>query len=117
MSREPLAYQAEDIWPGGCIFRLSGTLRGSQASYDFQEAAREKLGSGTTRVVIDLSGVAMVDSTGIGIIATLITAAKETGGRIGLAGSTRRVEQLLQLVHLLDFVEHGPDAAEVLARL
>jgi anti-anti-sigma factor len=117
MSRDTLTYHLEEAAPDACVFHLSGMLRGSQASYDFQEAARDRLDEGTKRVVIDLSKVTMLDSTGIGIIATLITAAKEAGGRIGVAGATRRTEQLLQLVHILDFVAYGPDAASVLAKL
>lgn len=53
-----------------------------------------------TGVVLDLTRVAMIDSTGLGLLLTTERSARTRGGRVVLAGVGARVRQLLHLVKL-----------------
>ena len=67
--------------------------------------------SDTKRVVLDLSDVVAMDSTGLGTLVGLYTSAKGAGCELQLLNIGKRVRELLGLTHLLDVFtvigEHG----------
>ncbi len=53
------------------------------------------------KLVLNLSGVAYIDSAGLGTLVSLYTTARNSGGSIKLANLTRRVGDLLQVTKLV----------------
>jgi len=62
-----------------------------------RDALRQAEASEPGVITIDLSQVAFMDSTGLGVLIGALNRAQERGGRIVLAGPTTRVLRLLAL--------------------
>jgi anti-anti-sigma factor len=81
---------------------------------DFAEAAAALIGSGETRLVLDLSPVNYVDSATIGCVMDLFRQAQAAGGTLKLSGLQKRVETMLTMTGAHNFIEvHRDEAAAV----
>lgn len=65
----------------------------------FKEAMREQTDEGPNRVILDLSGVEFIDSSGLGAI---VAAMKQlgTGRKLDLAGLTPTVDKVFRLTRM-----------------
>jgi anti-sigma B factor antagonist len=70
-----------------------------------QQAIEEALANGDTRLVIDLTEVPMIDSSGIGILVRFLASAKRSGGSLKLVQPCKFVLQTLRLVGILNLFE------------
>lgn len=95
------------------VVQLRGQLRMGAAVDSLRQAMEESVGSGDTRIVINLSEVPMIDSTGIGLLVRLLTSAKQRGGNVKLLQPSKFAIQTLRLVGVLNLFEvyDGEDAA------
>jgi len=82
------------------IWRLSGKMVGGSCCYEFLETVRENVEHGQTHPILDLSGVALANSTGLGVMASIFNAAKEAGGGMLLVGVNDRIRSVLKVIHL-----------------
>jgi anti-anti-sigma factor len=83
------------------ILRMTGQFRtGLDAGY-LRAKADEIKAIKTKHVVVDLTGVSAIGSSGIGFLVGLYTScARKTGGRFVLAGANARVREAFVLTHL-----------------
>lgn len=102
---------------GGNVFilRCQGRIvRGHEAGA-FRTRALHLL-EATSKIVVDLKGVEHIDSTGIGILAGLLTSAKRQGADIKLASPSQRAKDLLHRTRLdTVFKVYETDAEAVVA--
>ena len=99
------------------VYALTGNLFGSADAYAFQDEVRKRLSEGTKRLVIDLSKVEKIDSSGIGILVAIMWSASRAGGGMVLAALPDRVEKILEIAMLLDHIDHAETVEAALARL
>jgi anti-sigma B factor antagonist len=82
-------------------------LRGDCDLYAAPAFAREMLGriaAGEGPLLFDLSGVAYLDSSGVGAIVKIVQAARKIGSKVlfsGISGTPRRVLDLANILPLL----------------
>lgn len=69
------------------------------------------------RIILNLADVNYVDSTGIGTLVELYTAAKNAKGSIWLAGLMKRIQDLLQITKLLTVFETFPTVDDAVATI
>ena len=93
--------EARNAW----IYQAKGKFVGSKICYEFLEDAREHVGQGVPNVVMDLSGITMLNSTGIGIIASLVNTTKEKNGKVYLVGASAATQRPLSVTHMWDLLE------------
>lgn len=62
--------------------------------------ALTEIASGTARVVIDLSGVRFVDSSGLGVIMTALKKLRASGGEMVVCSIAKPVKLLFDIVRL-----------------
>ncbi len=101
---------------GRSIVRPEGALDVSEAIH-LREVLGEQLDGPGARVLVDLSAVRIVDSSGVGILVTAHRRADTLGARIVLAGAqpaVRRVFELTRTDRLLRIVPTLAEGAEVL---
>ena len=65
----------------------------------FKQRMSEALAAGTRRLVLDMSGVQFVDSTGLGVLVSLLKQMGE-GSRIAVVGAAPGVKRLFQITRL-----------------
>lgn len=112
-----LEFVCEERDAATCVYKLSGTLHGTTESYAFQDDARERMSAGVRKFVVDLGSVNHVDSSGIGIFATIIASAQTSQAKICLVALSARIRQAMELVKLLHFVSTAESVEAGLATL
>ena len=87
------------------VIQLRGSLRMGSAVDAFRQTIEEALGNGDTRIVINLSEVSMIDSSGIGVLVRFLASTKQRGGSIKLVQPSKFAVQTLRLVGVLNLFE------------
>jgi anti-sigma B factor antagonist len=106
--------------PGVTVIELSGHLTLSQESGGIEKAVLAALNEGAQRIVIDLSQVGYVDSSGIGVIAYCFGKVSRKGAHAAVSGARGRVMDVFKLTRLDLVIPTFPDVAsacEALAAL
>ena len=85
--------------------KLRGAFRGNEANSAFRKQSEELTQSGGIWLVVDLSDVPAIDSTGIGNLVYLLTTCKRRGGMVKLVRPSDSAGNALQLTGLLSLFE------------
>ncbi len=96
------------------IVRLMGELGEDSGIVDAVTNLLERRGA---RVLIDMSGVPFINSTGLGDLVRLTAQANVQEGRVVLAHLTPFVAGVMETTQLSRFFETCPTSEEALARL
>ena len=88
---------------GATVVRLSGKLT-RDATAAFKEQVKGLIPQ-TKRLVLDLSEVAYMDSSGLGAVVGVYVTAKKAGCDLQLINLSKRVRELLGLTNLLSVFE------------
>lgn len=70
------------------------------AAQPLREALKGIIDRGRSRLVLDLSGVTFMDSSGLSVLVTTLKTARAAGGDVVLLGLTPTVRSLIQLTRL-----------------
>jgi anti-sigma B factor antagonist len=95
----------ETIQDGIAILKLRGKLMGGPETQELHDHVRGLVADEVKKVVVDLSNVKWVNSSGLGILMASYTTMKNNGGELKLAGVTEKVENLLVITQLMNFFE------------
>jgi anti-sigma B factor antagonist len=66
----------------------------------FRESVTNVLATGRNKVVVDLSGVEFMDSSGLGALVGCLKSARQAGGDLRIASPTKQVLMVLQLSNI-----------------
>ncbi|HKD68694.1 MAG TPA: STAS domain-containing protein [Candidatus Binataceae bacterium] len=78
---------------------------------------RDLAGGGSGRLLLDMSAVKFIDSTGLGVIVTAMKAARDRGGRLAMFALPDKVRMLVELTRLhLVFHIYADEAAAMAAQ-
>lgn len=94
---------------------VRGKLIKGQGRFQLQMMIDKVLIAGTTHILLNLTGVPMVDSMGIGEIVRAFTKVQDAGGTLKLVGLTDRVYGALQITRLLSLIESFKTEEEAVA--
>ncbi len=97
------------------VIQLRGDLRLGDPVDQFRASVEDLLANGETNFAIDLAGVGMVDSSGIGQLMKLLTSAKKRGGSVKLINPSAFAVKTLKLVGVLNLFEVYDDAEQAVA--
>ena len=103
--------------PGAVLLVVSGEvdLHTAPALRAALDQAVVDAGRGPGAVVVDLSGVGFIDSTGLGELVAAHKALAAAGGRLSLVVDHERVRRLLRITGLEDAMAVHGDRASALA--
>jgi anti-sigma B factor antagonist len=87
------------------IIKLRGRLNLGESVDRMRQVFDDMINTGETRFVMDLSDVAMIDSSGIGLLVRCLTAAKQRGGSLKLLKPSKFALQTLRMIGLLKLFE------------
>jgi anti-anti-sigma factor len=97
----PFAVEVERRSPGLFLVRLVGELDMATGS-DLSETLRRVGGSPPFQVVVDLSQLTFIDSSGLNAFAASSRAVTEAGGSVVFAAPSPHVARVLEIVQLPD---------------
>src|SRR5262249_10557077 len=84
---------------------LKGKFIKGQGGFQLQMLVDKVLSAGTTQVILNLTGVPIIDSMGIGEIVRAYNKVRDAGGTLKLVGLTDRVYGALKITQLLELIE------------
>ena len=82
------------------IYQLQGNLIGETDGIPITESINEQIEEGVKRFVIDLQELQHINSSGLGVLITLLTKARKVGGEVVLANPSKYIENLLLITKL-----------------
>lgn len=84
---------------------MRGKFIKGQGGFQLQMLIDKVLSAGTTKILLNLTEVPIIDSMGIGEIVRAFKKVGEAGGVLKLVGVTDRVYGALKITQLLDLIE------------
>lgn len=93
------------------VMRIAGRLE-ARSAQEFWKRCREVRERGTLHLVVNLSGVTFVASSGIGTILALTEEFGEVGGSIGFVEVPGAVRSVLEAMNLTQFLRLAGSEAE-----
>lgn len=102
------------VTDGGQIVTVTSNRIDAAIAIQFKEAMREQTVDGAGRVILDLSEVEFIDSSGLGAI---VAAMKQLGAdrRLDLAGLTPTVDKVFRLTRMDSVFKLFPSLDEAVA--
>ena len=97
------------------VIKVRGKLVLGPAVDDLRQVLDDLLANGQTNLLLDMAEVSMLDSSGIGLLMRILTAAKKAGGAIKLLNPSKFTSQTLKLVGILPLFEVYEDSEQALA--
>ena len=102
--------QAGDV----TILDLSGAVRMGDGAVALRNAIRSLIEQGNKKILLNLSGVKNIDSSGIGELIANYTTLSRDGGQLKLLKLTDKIRDLLVITKLLTVFDSYDDEAEAL---
>ncbi len=87
------------------VIELKGNVMGGDDTKVFNELIHKLIDEGKKRIVLDLSGVKFMNSSGLGMLIGGYTTLKKAGGQLKLTNVTDKIESLLMITKLITVFE------------
>jgi len=87
------------------IIILKGNVMGGEDTKNFNETLHKLIEDGKKNIIIDVSHVKFMNSSGLGMLIGGLTTVKKSEGRLILAGVTEKIESLLIITKLITIFE------------
>ena len=87
------------------VVGVSGNLMGGPETAAVHDKVREVVGKGYKKLVIDLSGVKWINSSGLGALMGSMTTMKNAQGEMKLANVSERILSLFMITKLVTIFE------------
>jgi len=102
----------------GCmVFHMRGRLMDQQQADRLMETLDQELGKGHKSVILDLSELQYMNSTGLNILINVLTRTRNAGGDTLIAGVSNSVRQLFVVTKLDTVFIMTPDVASAVAKI
>jgi anti-sigma B factor antagonist len=96
------------------VIHLRGDLKLGEPVDGLRQACLDLMNEGDNRLVVNLTEVPMIDSSGIGVLVRTLTQAKQHGGALKLVNPSKFALQTLKIVGLLSLFELFPDDTQAI---
>jgi anti-sigma B factor antagonist len=97
------------------IIEIKGSLVGDKDTDQFREAVADFVEQGNRALVVDMSRVNYVNSSGIGAIIAAYSSYSKNNGVIKLAGLSNNIQNLLVVTKLIDIFDVYDKVSEAVA--
>jgi len=104
-----LTLETRKCEPGILVIEIGGRITLGPERGQIQAAVTKALNDGIKKLVFDLSQVAYIDSTGIGIIAYCFGKISQQGATAAVSGAGGLVKEVFKLTRLDNVIPFFPD--------
>jgi anti-sigma B factor antagonist len=94
------------------VIDAAGRITLGEGASAFRGVIRDMVAKGDKKVLLNLSEVSYIDSSGIGELVSGFTTVTNSGGQLKLVGLSKRVKDLLQITKLYTVFEAFDDETE-----
>jgi anti-anti-sigma factor len=100
MKPAPLQVTHREVQPGVAVIAPAGKVMLGAGTAVIEELVNALLAKGDLRIVVDLSGVTHIDSTGIGTFIASFGKVMQAGGTLAMAGASGVVREGFRVTRL-----------------
>lgn len=90
---------------GAVVIELKGNVMGGEDTKEFNDLLHKLVDDGKINIVVDLSDVKFMNSSGLGMLIGGLTTMKKANGSLKLARVTDKIESLLIITKLITIFE------------
>lgn len=87
------------------VMGIKGNMMGGPETISVHDTVKELINQGKTKVVVDLSQVKWMNSSGLGTMMGCLTSLKNSQGDLKLSGVTEKVKSLFMITKLITLFE------------
>ena len=87
------------------VLSIKGNLIGEPDASELRSAVYNVLEKGARKVIVDLAGLKVINSMGLGVLIGSLTSMRKRGGDMTFAGPNDKVEGVLLLTQLVKVVK------------
>ena len=91
------------------VVDAAGRITLGEGASTFRDLIRDLVNKGNKKILLNLSDVSYIDSSGIGEMVSGYTTVTNSGGQLKLLGLSKRVKDLLQITKLYTVFEAFDD--------
>ncbi len=99
------------------IIELKGNVMGGPETQEFGNLVHKLLDEGKKNIVVDLSGVKFMNSSGLGMLISGYTTVKNGGGKFAISGATEKINSLLVITKLITIFDSFKTVDEAVEHL
>ncbi len=100
---------------GVTVIAIEGNLMGGPDATTLHDKLVELIDAKATRVVLDLRGVSIINSSGLGMLIKGASTLKEAGGALTLAGASEKILELIRITKLTGVLQTYRTVADAVA--
>ena len=108
---------SEEVIEGIYVFTWKGDLIGQDIGPELLERVSQKIDEDYSKCLIDLTDLRYMNSSGIGVLMTILTKFKARGGKLMLANPSSSVSKLLEITKLNSIFVIKKEKNEAIASL
>ncbi len=106
-----------EVQPGAAVIALAGKVMLGAGTAAIEELITNLLAKGDRKIILDLSGVTHIDSTGIGTFIASLGKVMQAGGALAMAGASGVVREGFRVTRLDSVFRFFPDVESALSGL
>jgi anti-sigma B factor antagonist len=107
-----LTIDRKHVDPDIAVLEMKGRIVQGSDSMHVEWTVADLLKENHKKVILDLTGVSVVDSTGVGILVMCYAKVKKAGGSLRVAGVTGMVDETLKITSVDKLIESYPTVVE-----
>jgi len=88
------------------VIKFKGNVMGGPDTVKLNEKLHELIDEGKKNLVVDLSRVKFMNSSGLGVLIGALTTMRKAGGDLRIANATDKIESLLVITKLVTVFNH-----------
>ena len=93
---------------------LNGDLIGENSGAEILEIVSDAMNDNIRGIAVDLGNVRYMNSSGLGVMITLLTKVKNKGGEVVLVNPSEQIKKILQITKLSDVFKSFNTEAEAI---
>lgn len=97
------------------VIELNGDVLGGPDANELHGKLRDLLNQGKKNIVIDLAKVEYMNSSGLGMMTSMLSTVKSAGGTLALANPAERIKSLLAITKLNQLFKTFDDIDQAVA--
>ena len=102
-------FKTRQIEPDITVIEISGQLHAGNTLLSVESSLNKLLKEGPKKIVVDLAGLHLIDSSGIGVLVVSNAQVRKLGGSFRLAGAVGSVANVLEMIGLNQVIPLDPD--------
>ncbi|TAE24284.1 MAG: anti-sigma factor antagonist [Candidatus Kapaibacterium sp.] len=97
---QEISFSQHPAFPAITIVTLKGHITGGPQAVEFSTHINKLVATGTRHLVADLSGIQLINSSGLGMLVGGLTTLRKNGGVMRFAATPANVMNLLEMTRL-----------------